>query len=189
MSLDRLVALACALIIFIAPLTLLAANEYYWPAHYDSVEYKVKSHAIRGRLTLSLGTQVKIGDKVYQQLVVETDPGGLPGQTREVYIRADEQGLYSRYSTSPQDKEVLDLALPVEVGKSWQTYDEFGNPTKRIIEGTGDCSFKRAGSFKDCVRVTFKTPDGNVIAVFAPQFGEVAYARANGFDRRTMVNK
>ena len=85
-------ALAGAFGLLVTPLTSLAANEYYWPDHYQSVEYKVKAHAIRGRLKLSLGNEVTIGDKVYQQLIVETDPGGLPEQTREVYIRADEQG-------------------------------------------------------------------------------------------------
>ena len=194
MSISRLAALGCFFAMLVAPATLLGANEYFWPEHHDVVEFKVKSHAIRGDLKLSLGSIVTIADKKYQEVMVDTKPNGLPGQSREVYLRADEKGVYSRYSKSPEDKEVLDLALPAEVGKTWQTYDRHGKPSKREIVEIRDCYIKPSRRteetlFEGCVVVTFEALGGGAAAVFAPKFGEILYMRANGFDRRAMIKK
>lgn len=187
MALSRIVGLIYSAAAFAVPLAPAAANDYFWPAHRDAIEFKVKAHAIRGTLKLSRGSEVTIADQTYQKLTVFTDPERLPKQSREVYLRADEQGLYSRYSTSPEQPEVLDLVLPAVEGKAWQTHDRHGNPSRRVIEGIGDCQIKDA-EFKQCVKVSFETPGGAALAVFALEYGEIVHSRANGFDRRT-INK
>ncbi|MGB7182090.1 MAG: hypothetical protein WBD34_04875 [Burkholderiaceae bacterium] len=168
--------------------SLAAPNEYFWPAFKKSISYKAKSHAIRGGITLIAADDVTIDSKVYKRITVQPKPEGMPGIHREVFLRAEKQGLYARYSAAQGAKEVLTLALPAEKGKTWATYDQDGQPSKRTIDDVGDCDIKGM-TFKHCVRVVFESSGGAAVAYYAPEYGEIVNSRKNGFVYRTIQSK
>lgn len=160
--------------------------EYFWPAHHQTIHYKVRSHALRGALRFTRVGDIRIGSDVWQQISVTSDR--VPSLNETIYQRADAKGLYTRYSTDPDGKFVRELVFPAKVGDSWPTINRDGSPTRRKIESVGECKLRDA-QFEQCVKVSFHSAEGSAVAFFVPGYGELVNSQHNGFLERTLLQK
>lgn len=160
-------------------------QDYFWPNYQKQIQFKAKSHAIRGSIVMTPAKETRIGDNAYREITLTTQPSRLPGIEKAMLMRADKTGLYVRYSTDKSAPEVQLLALPAVKGKKWTTFDHQGKPSEREIESIGQCDIK-GQIFDQCVRVSFQSPGGQAVAFYAPKFGEIVNSRKNGFLRRTI---
>ncbi len=161
-----------------------SATPYFWPGHLETVTYKMKSHAMRGTLTLNAGREVTIGDHNYRELTASVRRVRAPHKV--VYLRADEQGLYERFSDSPTAPETLMLRLPATAGDSWQTVGDDGKPSERKVVKIAPCQV-REQAFEQCVTVAYEAAGFPAIAVFVPEYGEVVNSQVNGFVMRELT--
>lgn len=162
------------------------AQPYFWPDHLTTITYKMKSHAMRGTMTLNAGREVKIGDHVYRELTASARRVRAPHKV--VYQRADQQGLYARFSESPTAPETLMLKLPARAGEHWKTVNDNGEPSERSVQKIGPCKV-RGNAFSQCVTVGFESNGFPAIAVFVPEYGEVVNSQVNGFVHRELSTK
>ena len=163
-----------------------AAQDYFWPAHQPSMTYKMKSHAMRGTVTLESGRELKIGDKSWRELNAQARRVQLKHLVE--YQRADETGLYTRFSTEPSAPETLALKLPATAGTSWKTLDADGKPSLRTIEKIGQCEV-RGKAFETCVTVGYEAEGLPAIAIYTPGYGEIVNSQVNGFVLRELTVK
>lgn len=163
-----------------------SATPYFWPGQHKTVTYKMKSHAMRGTLTLNAGREVTIDGRTYRELTASARRVRAPHQ--KVYLRADEQGLYERFSDSPTAPETLMLKLPAKAGDTWQTVGDDGKPSERKIAKIAPCEV-RGRTFDQCVTVAYEAAGFPAIAVFAPEYGEVVNSQVNGFVMRELTTK
>ncbi len=162
------------------------AKEYFWPAHREALDYRIRSHGLRDALHFSREGEVQIAGQTWQQVSVTSKV--IASMNETIFMRVDDQGIYTRYSTDPQAKAVRELALPLQAGASWPTVNRDGSLTRRTIDSIADCQLRDA-RFERCVRVSFSAAGGQGVAYFAPGYGEVINSQNNGFKERSLVSR
>lgn len=162
------------------------AQSYFWPDHHEAVTFKMKSYSFRGTFKLVSGRQVQIGEHLWRELTPEVYRLVAPHEVE--YWRGDESGLFARYSTSPDEQELVMLKLPAKAGDSWQSQEGQGASGMRTVEKVGDCVV-RGKTFEKCITVGFEAEGMPAIAVFAPGYGEVVNSQVNGFVHREITTQ
>ncbi|MEZ5654078.1 MAG: hypothetical protein R3E87_26380 [Burkholderiaceae bacterium] len=161
-------------------------HDFFWPEHHETLTYKVRSHGLNGNLWLTLGETVDIDGKRYRE--VKTSAKGYPGKRETIYLRADGDAIYARYSKAADAPEVVELKSPIAPGTKWQTVDRDGKPSERTITQIGPCKTREGLAFETCVRVDYRWQELAAVSFYTPIEGEVIFSGANGFFNRRVVH-
>jgi hypothetical protein len=111
---------------------------------------------------------------LYTYFVVETSFTGLPDMKNfTMYRRKSTQGIYAINAIDKAKQEHMEIALPLEVGKSWKT-----SMGLLVITSTVEAkeSLKIGDrTYEDCVKISYKSNDGKLSGTYwqAPDVGNV----------------
>jgi len=128
--------------------------------------------AVNGTAVREITGTEKIGH--FNYFAVVTSFTGLP-QVKDftVYRRKSSRGIYSIYSGDPSKQEILEAALPLEVGQTWKTVVGMQMITSTVE--SKETVTAGGKTYENCIKVTYKSSDGQIKGTYyqAPDVGNV----------------
>lgn len=128
--------------------------------------------AVQGTAVREITGTEKIGH--FNYFVVLTSFTGLP-QVKDftVFRRKSARGIYSIYSGDPTKQEILEAALPLDVGQSWKTVIGMQLITSTVE--SKETVTAGGKTYENCIKVTYKSSDGQIKGTYyqAPDVGNV----------------
>lgn len=127
---------------------------------------------IRGTATREITGTKEIGGKTY--FISVTSAQNVPGiKTFTTYQRKEPDGIYSIRESDPEQKEFLEMPLPLILGKTWDIPAEKGKLNFHV-EGL-DTAQVGAASYKNCFKIAYRSDafDFSSFYYAAPGIGNI----------------